>query len=230
MVTEVSVPLSQQSVLSVWSQRRKWNTVLLVFAACLWVGALLDHWSSAYNSAFTFTYLCQIHRPVRGASLGSSQGFLSMPLVMGMHFALCLAWHKWWPFQNFPHKTLFPHRTSSLAFFFPVFWLYLLLALFLVPGLLVGVLNLLADTWKVTVAGLAWGCEINIGLCTSPPGNCQTGQNTQLQYFKNKVFVSPWLPIICNKKTHFCPHNQHCFSGQWWIVDRWTKMPWCLLT
>lgn len=129
---------------------------------------------------------------------GSSQGFLSMHLVMSMHFALCLPRYKWWPFQAF-----IPSRTSSLAFSFPVFWVYPLLALFLVLGLLVYVLNLLADTQKITVTDLAGGCETNISLCTSPPGDCQTGQNTQLQYFKNKVFVGPWLPIICNKKTDF---------------------------
>lgn len=88
----------------------------------------------------------------QGASLGSSQIFLSTHLVIGIHSALCLPWYMWQPFQAH-----IPSQNFSLASFFPVFWLCLLLALFLVPCLLVYVLNLLADTKKVTgCIGVGW--------------------------------------------------------------------------
>lgn len=110
-----------------------------------------------------------------------------------MHFTLCLPWYMWQPFQAF---------ISSKNFHLSLFLFSLLIVSAACPVLCFACQYMSLIFWQIPgkLLQLESGCELKVSLCTSPSENCQTGQNTQLQYFRSRVqeqkLLSPQLLLL----------------------------------
>lgn len=160
--------------------------------------------------------------------LGHLQLCFNLYLLFVWHWQNCEK-YKSWPSKVFsecasvlgvPSKPLLIQETSSLAFRFPGFRVYLLLALFAVlcPRWAEGVIfksyngchHHLESHSSPRLAG--W-CEKRSASAPVASGNLRTSQNAQLQYLKNKIHMSPLAPVSFTMNVGHHPHGHSVVPG-----------------